>query len=193
MELGHALVIFQSLILISVLTGRRSCSRDCWERALPVRSMGGLCCATVILYSVAPRLGAASPQLSFSRPAPQSSSVSHGRRVRSPVLPPWRAIASRPSSNGDWRSRRAACRLVSIRFPSRCFPQSPPVFTCRLVLATYRDRLGVLRRSAGDVASLLRRRLTGSTLLRRVAHKLVQGDLRPIVKAHRDDRRPSPD
>ena len=55
------------------LTGRRSCSRGCWERALLVRSTGGSCCATAILYSVVPRLGAASPQLLFLRPAPQSS------------------------------------------------------------------------------------------------------------------------
>ena len=31
------------------------------------------CCATAILYSVVPRLGEASPQLFFLRPAPQSS------------------------------------------------------------------------------------------------------------------------
>ena len=44
-----------------------------------------------------------------------------------------------------------------------------------------------------DVLSLLRLRFTGSTLLRRTAHKSVQGDLRPIVKAHRNDRRPRPE
>ena len=40
---------------------------------------------------------------------------------------------------------------------------------------------------AGDVTALLRRRPTGSPLLKRTAHKLVQGDLRPIVEAHRND------
>jgi len=38
------------------------------------------------------------------------------------------------------------------------------------------------------VATLLRRRPKGSALLKRTAHKLVQGDLRPIVEAHRNDR-----
>ena len=83
---------------------RSQAGSDCWECALHARSIGGLCCATVMLYSLVPRLGVASPQLSFSRPAPQSSSISRGRRVRSPVLPPWWAIASLPSLNGDWRS-----------------------------------------------------------------------------------------
>ena len=49
------------------------------------------------------------------------------------------------------------------------------------------DRVCVLRRRAGDVAALLRRRPTGSALLRDAAHKLVQGDLRSIVEAHRND------
>ena len=40
---------------------------------------------------------------------------------------------------------------------------------------------------AGDVTALLRRRPTGSPLLKRTAHKLVQGDLRPIIEAHRND------
>ena len=39
-----------------------------------IRSTGGSCCATAILYSVVPRLGEASPQLLFLRLAPQSSS-----------------------------------------------------------------------------------------------------------------------
>ena len=56
-----------------------------------------------------------------------------------------------------------------------------------------RDCAGVLPRRTRGIASPLRCRLTGSALLRRAAHKLVQSDLRPIVKAHRNDRRPRPD
>src|SRR5208337_357858 len=52
-----------------------------------------------------------------------------------------------------------------------------------------RDRVGVLGGRAGDGTALLRRRPTGSPLLKRTAHKLVQGDLRPIIEAHRNDRR----
>ena len=54
------------------------------------------------------------------------------------------------------------------------------------------DRACVLRRRAGGVAALLRRRPAGSSLLRDAAHKLVQCDLRPIVKANRNDGGPRP-
>jgi hypothetical protein len=59
MEFDHAVAVVQSLILITVATGRRSRPRDCWVRASPVRSTGELCCATVILYWVVPKLGVA--------------------------------------------------------------------------------------------------------------------------------------
>ncbi len=90
------------------LTGRLSCSRACWVRALLVRSTGGSCCATVILCWVLPRRGAASLQLFFSRPASPSLSVCRGSWVRSLPLAPWWAIASRPSSNGGSGLSRAA-------------------------------------------------------------------------------------
>ena len=70
---AHALAILQSLILISAANGRPSCSRGYSELALLIRSTGGSCGAITILYSVVPRLGEASPQLFFLRPAPQSS------------------------------------------------------------------------------------------------------------------------
>jgi hypothetical protein len=70
---AHALAILQSLILISAANG----APVLFARLLGARfahpSDGGSCCATAILYSVVPRLGEASPQLFFLRPAPQSS------------------------------------------------------------------------------------------------------------------------
>ena len=102
MELGHTVVVLQSLILISAANGAPVVSARMLGRRFADPIDGG-----VVLRDGYPLLGRSktwrgSPQLSFSQPALQSSSVSHGRQVRSSGLPPWRAIASRPSSNGDW-------------------------------------------------------------------------------------------
>jgi hypothetical protein len=70
---AHPLAILQGLILISAANG----AQVLFARLLGARFAhpidGGSCCATAILYSVVPRLGEASPQLFFLRPAPQSS------------------------------------------------------------------------------------------------------------------------
>ena len=60
MELGHALVIFQSLVLISAANGVPVLlARLLGTRFARPIDGGGLCCATVILCSVVPRLGVA--------------------------------------------------------------------------------------------------------------------------------------
>jgi hypothetical protein len=70
---AHALAMLQidTLSSSAQLTGRQSCSRGDSELALLIRSTERSCGATAILYSVVPRLGGASPQRFFLRPAPQ--------------------------------------------------------------------------------------------------------------------------
>ena len=192
MELGHALVIFQSLILISAANGapvlfarllgtrfarpidggvarRPSSARSFQDLAWPRR-----CCRSRGLRR--------SHHRSSMAGGCDHRCFSNGRRL--PLVLRQAENGARSEQHVD-RSRSGSRIAVS-----RGRLQRLPAAWSYL---RNRDRLGFLGRRVGDVASLLRRRLTGSTVLRRTAHKLVQGDLRPIVKAHRDDRRPSPD
>ena len=52
------------------------------------------------------------------------------------------------------------------------------------------DHGRVLRRTTGVVAALVRDRLARPTLLSRAEYEPVQGDFRPIVETHRNERRP---
>jgi hypothetical protein len=194
MELGHALVIFQSLILISTANG----APVLFARLLGTRFArpidGGGCAArrpssARSFQDLAwPRRCYRSRDLRRSHyRSPMAGGCDHrcfsnGRRL--PLV--LRQAENGPRDQQHVDRSRSGSRIALSRGRLQRLP------TARSYRRN-RYRLGVLGRRAGDVASLLRRRLTGSTLLRRTAQKLVQGDLRPIVKAHRDDRGPRPD
>jgi CDP-diglyceride synthetase len=115
---------------------------------------------------------------------------------------PWQlgALAAASAMAGDCLSsfikRRFGLEPSSMTLGLDQVPESlfPAVALQRLLAAwsprRCLDRACILRRRVGDVAAPLRHRPTGSSLLRDVAHKLVQRDLRPIVETNRDDRGP---
>ena len=194
MELGHSVVIFQSLILIGAANG----APVLFARLLGTRFArpidGG-----VVLRDGHPLLGRSKTWRGLA------AAVVLAACAAVLIGLPWQAGALTGASAmaGDCLSsfvkRRLGLEPSSMalgldQVPESLFPAvASSVYLPLGPLDVVAIVLGVLRRRTGDVASLLRRRLTGSSLLRRAAHKLVQGDLRPIVKAHRNDRRPRPD
>ena len=194
MESGHILAILRSLILISAANG----APVLFARLLGTRFArpidGG-----IVLRDGHPLLGRSKTWRGLA------AAVVLAACAAVLIDLPWQAgaLAGASAMAGDCLSsfvkRRLALEASSMSLGLDQVPESLfPAVACSAYLPLgpsrrNRDRLGVLRRRAGDVAALLRRRPTGSALLKRTAHKLVQGDLRPIVKAHRNDRRPRPD
>ena len=136
MELGHAALVLRGLILIVVANGGPVLFARMLGRRFADPIDGG-----VVLRDGRPILGRSKTWRGLAAAVVLTACVA--------VLVglPWQAGAligasamagdcPRRSSNGDWRSNRAAWRLGSIRFPSRCFLQSLPAFSCRLLLAT---------------------------------------------------------
>ena len=194
MELGHTAVVLQSLILIAVANGGPVLFARMLGRRFAAPIDGGFMLRDghPITWSFqdlawARRSYRSRGLYGSPHPSPMAGGCAHrGFRHggRLPLVLRQTAIGARTEQHGAWSrsgSRVAASCSRFRRFPAAYFWRHR------------RDCAGVLPRRTRDIASPLRCRLTGSALLRRAAHKLVQGDLRPIVKAHRNDRRPRPD
>src|SRR5271166_892524 len=115
------------------------------------------------------------------------------------MSPPWQlgALAGASAMAGDCLSsfvkRRFGLEPSSMTLGLNKVPESLfPAVACSayLPLGPLDVALIVLVFSVGELAMsrlFFAVGLKGSSLLRRTAHKLVQGDLRPIIEAHRND------
>ena len=186
----HTLAILQGLILISAANmapvicervwGTRFAGpidgglvlRDGHPLLGPSKTWRGVVAAIVLASCAAVLIGPSTASRGACR------RLRHGRRLR--LVLHQTADRARVEqyvtrSRSDSRSALARNRMPNLHAARLC--------------RHHRDHGRVLRRTTGAVEALLRDRLARPTLLSLAEHEPVQGDFRPIVETHRNERR----